>query len=487
LIVILSLPLDIFFQQIVAYPQGYTRAHDMIGTIPQALTYRTLSGVRTQNGSIQLLTYTVEMFKTTDAFFHGKGSIPKLQGNCPTNNCTWDPYDTLAICSQCTDLSETLQWGCATEPAEWLPDVYLRDKLYPNVTACGYWFKHESTSVLMSGYVLNANGTRGDALSARIFGLTDPDPSSRRPIFGGTLRLGHLRNPIADMLVAGTPDDVTGVYANKTPTLTECAFYWCVNTVQSSNYSGLYSETITNSVQLEVSNDTWPWYTFPGRGGLFGNRYLSNYSLTLPGRAQSALPDPAGKQSSHSDLSFNVYNLTALSTMLLMDEILPAYVTAPNGSAGSGSLRWLNGGLFYGDPPEAITMQFNPWLPPNNISQHMENLATAMSVEVRNFQDSGVNVHQAPGIAWKQDTLVQVRWAWISLPIAVLALSLVFLVSTVVISSRDRGEVGIWKTSIIAVLFNGLGDEVQQSIPPNCSMTETREKARHMKVKLMPD
>jgi hypothetical protein len=479
LVVILSLPLDIFFQQIVTYPQGFLHASDMVGTISQALVYSVVDGLHATRNSSQQIGTSFDMIIQAEPFFHGTGSIPKLNGDCPTNNCTWAPYNTLAVCSQCSILFKVMQWECATAPADWLSTVALSDSSYPNVTACGYWFKNEGTSTLMSGYVMNANRSRGEALSTRLFGLTDPNPFLRQPIFGGTLQLANIHSPIVDVLVAGTPDDVTGVYANKTPTLTECALYWCVNTVQSSNYSGLYSENITNSVQLEVSNETWPWHAF-GETGQAHNQYLANFSLNLPSRKQ---PDP------HEN-TFRVENITMLTTILMMDEILPAYVTAPNDLADSeSSLRWLNGGQFYSELPQSIPMaaKDNPWLPPNNISKHMENLAKAMSVVVRNSQASGDKIQLAKGTVWKQDTLVQIRWAWISLPLAVLTLSLMFLVGTVVKSSREREELGIWKTSVIAVLFNGLGDEVQQSVPPNCLMGEAREKARQLKVKLVLD
>jgi hypothetical protein len=479
LVVILSLPLDIFFQQLVTYPQGFLRAPSMAGIIPQAIMYNATDGLFQLNGSHRI-SPSFEMITQAEPFFHGTGSIPKLEGDCSTNNCTWDSYDTLAVCSKCSDLSEALRWKCAKAPADWLSNVTTADTSYPNMTACGYWFTHEGTTILMSGYIKSANNSRGEALSTRLFGLSDPNPASRQPIFGGTLQLSDIHNPIVDMLIAGTPDDVVGVYANKTPTLTECALYWCVNTVQSSNYSGSYSENVTNSVQLQVSNNSWPWSVFTDDTGLVHNRYMTNFSLSLPSRGQ---PDA-------SQLTFQVDNVTMVSTILTMDEIVPGYVTAPDDLASSDpSLRWLNSGQYYGAPPQAIPLaaKDNPWLPPNNVSDHMARLAAAMSVVVRNAQAAGQEINLAKGIVWKQYTLVQIRWAWITLPMAVLVLSLVFLVGTVVISSREREEVGIWKTSVIAVLFNGLGDEVQQSVPPNCTMGEAREKARELKVKLVPD
>lgn len=478
LIVILALPLDIFFQQLVAYPQGFLRAPSMAGTIPQAIECNTINGLFSANGS-QRLSPSFDMVIQAEPFFHGTGSIPRINGDCPTNNCTWSSYNTLSVCSKCEDLSEILQWECATAPADWLSSVALSDVTYPNLTACGYWFKHEGTSVLMSGSVMHENGTRGEALSTRIFGLTDPNPSSRQPIFGGTIRLAETHNPIVDILIAGTPNDVTGVYANLTPTLTECALHWCVNTIQSSNFSGSYSENITESVQLESHNSSWPWDAFTDETGLPHNRYLANFRLGLQSRGPGT-----------PKVIFRVENVTMVTTIMSIEEIVPAYVTAPNELAGAvSSLRWLNSGAYYLDLPQLIPMPAseNPWLPPNNVSKHMERLAAAMSVVVRNTQAAGEDLQQAEALVWKQYTIVKIKWAWISLPLLVLILSLVFLARTVVISSREREEVGIWKTSVIAVLFNGLGDEVQQTVPPNCTMGEARERARELKVKLVPE
>lgn len=480
LIVILSLPLDIFFQQLVTYPQGFLLASDMTGKIPQALEYNTINGLFSSNGSARL-NPSFEMATQVEPFFHGTGSIPRIDGDCSTNNCTWPSYDSLSVCSKCEDLSADLQWDCATAPADWLSTVDISNKSYPLVTACGYWFKHGNSSVLMSGFVRSTNGSMGEALSTRIFGLSDPNPASRQPIFGGTIRLTDIRNPIVDFLVAGTPNDVRGVYANTTPTLTECALHWCVNTIQSSNYSGSYSENITNSVQLEVSNKDWPWYAFTDETGLAHNRYQANFSLNLPSRGSP----------STSENTFVVGNVTMATTILSLDEIVPAYVTAPDDMPDSvSSLKWLNAGGYYGSqPPQLIPLALadNPWLPPKNVSKHVERLAAAMSVVVRNTQASGKELQHAKAVVWKQYTLVNIRWAWISLPVVVLALSVFFMIGTVVISTRERDQVGIWKTSVIAVLFNGLGDEAKQVIPPNCSMGEAREKAQELKVRLVPD
>lgn len=68
-----------------------------------------------------------------------------------------------------------------------------------------------------------------------------------------------------------------------------------------------------------------------------------------------------------------------------------------------------------------------------------------------------------------------------------LILSLVFLIATAIRSVKEKDKIGIFKTSALAILFNGLGDEVQAQYGGIQRMGETRARARDMKVKLEDD
>lgn len=177
-----------------------------------------------------------------------------------------------------------------------------------------------------------------------------------------------------------------------------------------------------------------------------------------------------------------------VETILAMDNILPAYVTTKT-SAGSPTLRWLNSGQFYTNIPQVIDMpaDSNPWLPPNNITDTIAQLAETMTIVMRNTPDITNQLQMVQGTAWEQRTFVHVRWGWAVWPILLLALSLVFLISTVAKSSKEENVVRIWKNSIIAVLFNGLGEDVQNSVGPNARLSEARSKARGFCVKLVPE
>lgn len=473
----LALPLDLFFQQIVTLTPGFVISPNLNGTVPRSLVYEPLDGIHTINGS-QRITFSQDMVAYSDQFFTGNGTVPQLYSMCPTINCTWEPFDTLAVCSKCTDMSKDLRWDCGVTPAVWLGNLTMWDDLYPNVTACGYWFDRDNASMLMSGYVVGDDDVPGEALVTRISGLTDPDPSSRAPVFGGSINFKDVHYPIMDFLVSGTLDGSDGAYANNTAALHECVLYWCVKSVETSFEWGYYSENTTKTVQLgtNMTAET-PWFGFIDETGLPHNRYLANFNLSLPDSGR-----PGG------DIAFGVTNSTMVKTVLMLDQIGPAYVTATSLSDDS-NLSWLMGGQFFSNLPEQISMstKANPWLPPHNTSEHVAKLASTMTTVMRNMRNEDGDRELVMGKAWNQVTLVQTRWQWITLPLVLLGIGLAFLMLTVVKSSREENEVGIWRTSVIAVLFNGLGDEVQQSVGPNFRMGEANAKARQLKVKLQPD
>jgi len=94
----------------------------------------------------------------------------------------------------------------------------------------------------------------------------------------------------------------------------------------------------------------------------------------------------------------------------------------------------------------------------------------------------------AVGQSFRYIVLVHIRWQWITLPIALLLFALAFLLATVWRSTKDAEQIGIWKTSALAILFNGLGEDVQGYVGAgNNGMGYTRRKAKDLKVHLDDD
>lgn len=84
-------------------------------------------------------------------------------------------------------------------------------------------------------------------------------------------------------------------------------------------------------------------------------------------------------------------------------------------------------------------------------SKRVENLAISMTNNIRQQNDSGLSPFS--GVAFKTETYVNVRWAWFSYPATVLVLSLLYLIGTII--ETTRRDVAIWKSSNLAMLFHG--------------------------------
>jgi hypothetical protein len=474
-IIILTLPLDLFFQQIVSYPNVWVPTPTP-ATIPRSVTYTPSDGVSLRGGEL-FLEFDTALAQATQPFWYSNGTMPDLNMYCPTSNCTWDPFETLAVCGACQEnLVSELEFGCHFGPAEWLTNVtdYVDGtSVFPNVTQCGYFLNASSDARrLMSGYALDPiTGAPGEALTLRLFPLVDSE--TRESFYGGSLRFKEIVDPIIDFLVVGNPGGALDAYRNATPVAHECVLSWCTQTLQSSLNWGRLSENVSSTFQNETQRP-FPWLLGQNPGDY---TYTDDISLTPPDQHGRGNPDQA------TNLTFGLTNLTAVQTVFLTDTLLPAFVTAQNASAES-MFKYTCLQLHPG--PRIRTLAFNPWLE-TNVTDHIQRIAEAMSIVIRNTPAEDGSLIMIQGTAWDIRIHVSIRWVWIILPIALLLLSLFFLVATVMKSSKERQEVGIWKTSAIAILFNGLGDDVQKTVGLNCGMGQARAKARELNVKLMQE
>jgi len=177
--------------------------------------------------------------------------------------------------------------------------------------------------------------------------------------------------------------------------------------------------------------------------------------------------------------TYHLSNTTASNVIIIFDDFFPSYYTAAT-STEKPMLRYKN----FADGPSMRKLAFNPLLAPNNITHHFERLATAMTNVVRSSDESK---NMLGGKAYNQENYVSVRWEWLTLPIGLLLISLVFLSATVAKSAMERDRVGVWKTSAYATLLYGLPDEMQQRITRSSSTGTPRAKAKELKVKLQPN
>jgi hypothetical protein len=338
-------------------------------------------------------------------------------------------------------------------------------------TACGYFLNATSAApVLMSGYRVanNSNGsTYGETLLMRTLPLvTNP---KREALYGGSINFKDTNHRLLDAVIVSSADgSVESVYRKELPIAHECMLSWCVKTLRSSYSWGVYEE----SVEETFSNTTqapYPWSTRSDpENEITETDYRGNISIYTPDMSQN-------------EPGYGLSNDTILQFVLLFDEVFPSTITVADMTA-QPSLKIKTS---YTDRVVFRAFRFNPWLAPNNVPYHMERIATAVTNVIRSESNSNELI---AGQALAPETYVRVVWAWLAFPLAMLGLCLVFLIATMVKTSKDAdGDVGAWKTSAMPTLMYSLPRDTRQALATTSTRSGSGDRANKVKIRLMPN
>jgi hypothetical protein len=396
--------------------------------------------------------------------------------NCPSSNCTFDPFQSLGVCGTCKEMPDLLKFGCFPVLSDWQRDndtnPFLLDQnnntLVVNVTTCGYYLMPDGMQpILMTGYSTESpvNGKPQELLGGRMVPLRDL--WTRQPLYpNGTLAFHEIQNPIADFITAFVPGGGAGAYLNHTPVVHECNVNWCLQTIQSKVDGIHLKEEVTATRRLDTNFVARPWDD--------PRVYRPSFNLTVP--AISATDGTA--------TNFGVSNITARAVIQAWEIFVPSSWTAFSATGDLFAKIGWRGSEWRLEPERA-----NPWLG-NNPVQHIQDMAKAMSIALRRTPKATTDDFDLiTGKTWEPRVHVHIRWPWIVLPALLLLISFVFLILTMARSSKDDRGIGIWKTSALAVLFNGLGDDVQHMMGGEApaKMGQARTTAKNLTVHLDQD
>jgi hypothetical protein len=501
LLTLLLLAIDTFFQQVTDLPERWTVHGESL--IPRTRLY--LPNVEnayfeSTSTNAPLVQFNNDLRKAISPFFYQNGTQPLKNGDatqaeiplqCPTSKCEWSSYDTLGVCSACEDVSNFLEYACLPMSMDWIRNSTgpSTEATYPNGkvslhraaimaqltlkvvgTACGYFLNATSAKpVLMSGYRIDEslNASRGETLLMRILPLvTNP---ARKALWDGSINFKQINYRIMDALIVSAVDgSAESVYRKEVPIAHECVLSWCVKTLRSSYIWGGYQEEVLATF-MNTTIPEYPWWThyIPEEDGT-DTEYRSNVTIT---------PPYLGTNST----AFGLSNDTFLDTVIILDEIFPSLLTMANASAQA----FMKVRTSFTDRVAYRAVRWNPWLAPNNVTQHMERLAEAITNAIRS--DPGSNELFA-GIAYSLETFVAVHWAWLAFPLTMLLLSIVFLIATMVKTSRNgHDDIGTWKTSAMPTLIYSLPKEMQKGLTSSGTWDGTASgKRQNMRIRLLP-
>jgi len=480
-ITIFVMAMEPFFQQVVRYPQ-VTVPLSQNSSIPRVIQYEP-HFTKILRNKTETISPDLDISATIDKFFFDFGTPQFKVGNatraeiplsCPSSDCTWEPYETLGVCSECADVADMLDFGCLPGPLDWtssstsfiIPD---------NGTMCGWFFNSTSERpILMQGYQVDAstNKPSGEILTTRLLPLISN--IKRIPLFGGSINFKHVRNPLANFVVASTtegPDQegvLRSIFEHQKPRALECILSWCVKTIDSSYHSGTYTEIVKDRF-INTTAGPYPWTLIAPDSDDPEDKakvvYLQNITV-----------DPHAQNGQGNISSYGASNQTAFNILAIFDNYLPSTVTLAN-NASKPAMKYLT----WDRNPYSREFSKNPWSAPNNVTNHMERFATAMTNIMRQSSN-----YSAIGKSFSQETYIEVRWVWLTLPITLLVLTMIFLVGTVMRTSVEKDRVGVWKNSAIATLFYGLSGAVQQKITASQGCGTPRSKAKELNARMLP-
>ena len=133
-----------------------------------------------------------------------------LKFDCPTGNCTWPDYTTLAVCSSCVDLTPFLTRYCA----EGMPTD-------GDTSKCGW-------QVPQGGFLTS---------SSDVFSMTSRTPNN----FGDMPYTNLIK-----LIFMGT-EAQDGPPLNYNPWASECTLQYCLQTYNSSVVNGIILENVTST------------------------------------------------------------------------------------------------------------------------------------------------------------------------------------------------------------------------------------------------
>lgn len=318
----------------------------------------------------------------------------------------------------------------------------------------------------MSGYRVDdrGNGSYGETLLMRILPLVK-NPS-RDTLYDGSVNFKHVSNPILDTFIVSAADgSVDSVYRKEMPVAQECILTYCVKTLHSSYSWGQYEEVVDDTF-INTTRIPYPWSTEPALESGTTTEYHGNISIYPP------------TEKRHGQ-GYGVSNETMMDTVFAFDQMFPSLITASNPEAKP----FLKYRTSFTDKTAYRVFYFSPWLAPSNVTHHMERIATAMTNVARSYAGSNEMV---AGEAFIPETYVEVKWPWLAFPLAMLALCIMFLVATMVKTSR--GDLSIWKTSAMPTLMYSLPQDMRHNLTTDATWrSEESGGAKRVKIRLMPD
>ena len=367
----------------------------------------------------------------------GGDTAPVTAPDCFSGNCTWPDFTTLGVCSACKDATSAEQ----------------NRIVHKDCSASGE-DPRECDLTLASGALMQV--WAGMNIST-LYNMTSFENISY-PIVNITSLFQRINDGGSDY--GGAPGLPLFV--------TECVMYFCWQTIRTSMTIGSLTEEVVATWQNE-SLPVLPAMPYP-------TAVPNGTSSTIFAGLQNGLIDlfTAVEEDQMAEAGRPIYG--ALGPYTDEQGIGNTKTVQVIYQAQSGTVPVESA---WGDVENFNTS--NKTVPSIGLGNLLQNISISMTNLIRNADSTTAPVI---GKVWTAETIVHVQWIWFIYPIAMILLTLVFLVATIVQSSSQ--DIKVWKSSILAVLFHGLDDPGYNGTHQPLDSTDMERRAEDVKVEFMP-
>ncbi|KAE8153547.1 hypothetical protein BDV25DRAFT_136840 [Aspergillus avenaceus] len=360
-------------------------------------------------------------------------SIP----NCSTGTCDFPTFQSLAVCSQCSDLThvlETKRTIIGVQPGRYNVSF---DYTLPNG---------------LQTHVEDSFGTRNGTLTAAEL-LSREDALQPYVSVSSSLTYPYGNNRFGQSALLNLSViriDSGGLMSNATAV--ECVLYWCVNTYSVRMQEHTLHETILD--------------TYSNRDAQY-----ENHSLQLQPPSRHGVPDTIYIVDELSSKNLSSWFDSRL--MIKDKEAENCHSTASYDDCGfelSGVLSNASIPYFASMAAEGITASVRK----SSLHRMVE------------LGDDYYNLTFCPpvnGTSWVMKTQIHVRWGWIGLPTVLILLCTTHFIISALQSRKQKLQA--WKMSTIPLLCSELDPHIQQMLMDSGDPMQTEELAERIRVRLV--
>ncbi|KAK4214974.1 hypothetical protein QBC37DRAFT_313170 [Rhypophila decipiens] len=424
--------------------------------------------------------------------------------SCSSGNCTWAPFTSLGVCSQCNDVSDNIRSSTGI------------GGLHPGYDELNYTSHSLSTpgaNLVLSNWHISYAGKQCPLCeTATLVADTNLSPEL-------TLTFQDMTSMIISWvyMAADTSYSEGKTKWKDTPvTAHECSLYFCTQALKSRVEKGQLFEQVLgtwarrrsfvsqdNEIVTELVAETHgrfsnasflPWL-LSATGRTFGADMGINNSTMQLYIPRSELTDANITGIADEDLEFNITRATmgALMRYLAMDlSGLNSRYYNNNSNLTSWNTQLIYPPDFYGN-----TLMNGPTPPlinslgeAANVTAVMESMAASMTKFLRDRSDSVAAGNSFPArrrVQIGETQLwvihIRVRWAYLALPAAVLLLGCA-VVLAVILRSRRLG-LPAWRGSALVTLARGLDPTSRERLRAADCAGDLRRDGREMRVALL--